>query len=75
MDRKRDGVVPIGDVAGAVKLSGAPHEFGVFVRAAAELDRARVAVQFSGLLFKILDENVETTLSGRTQTLATKSQC
>ncbi len=39
----------------------APHEFGVFVRSAAELDRARWAVQSSGLPFKVLDENVETT--------------
>ena len=48
-ERARDGV--------------APHECGVFVRSAAELDRARSAVQRSGLPFKILDENVET-LSG-----------
>ena len=39
----------------------AAHEFGVFVRSAAELDRARAAVQSSGLRFKVLDENVETT--------------
>ena len=45
--RAKDGVVP--------------HEFGVFVRSAAELDRARSAVQLSGLPFKVLDENVETT--------------
>ena len=45
--RKKDGV--------------APHEFGVFVRSAAELDRARSAVQLSGLPFRVLDENVETT--------------
>jgi hypothetical protein len=38
-----------------------PHEFGVFVRSAAQLDRARAAVAKSGLLCKILDENVETT--------------
>ena len=48
-------------VSARAKDSVAPHEFGVFVRSAAELDRARVAVQFSGLPFKILDENVETT--------------
>jgi superfamily I DNA/RNA helicase len=39
----------------------APHEFGVFVRSAAQLDRARAAVQQTGMSFKILDENVETT--------------
>jgi mRNA-degrading endonuclease RelE of RelBE toxin-antitoxin system len=38
-----------------------PHEMGVFVRSAAELDRARSAVKLSGLPFKVLDENVETT--------------
>jgi superfamily I DNA/RNA helicase len=38
-----------------------PHEFGVFVRSAAQLDRARAAVKVAGLAFKILDEHVETT--------------
>ncbi len=39
----------------------APHEFGVFVRSAAELPRARAAVEAAGILFKLLDEQVETT--------------
>jgi len=38
-----------------------PHEFGVFVRSAGQLDRAQAAVKESGLAFKILDEHVETT--------------
>ncbi len=38
-----------------------PHEFGVFVRSAAQLVRAQAAVKESGLPFKILDEHVETT--------------
>jgi hypothetical protein len=38
-----------------------PHEMGVFVRSPAELDRARAAVENTGLRFKVLDENVETT--------------
>ena len=38
-----------------------PHELGVFVRSAGQLDRARAAVKESGLPFKILDEHVETT--------------
>ncbi len=42
----------------------APHEIGIFVRSAAELDRARAAVKKSEIPFKVLDENVETT-SGR----------
>ena len=37
-----------------------PHEMGVFVRSAAELDRARAAVKCAGLHFKVLDENVDT---------------
>lgn len=37
-----------------------PHEIGVFVRSAAQLDRARAAAEASGLAFKILDEHVET---------------
>ena len=46
-ERRGDGVVP--------------HEIGVFVRSAAELDRARAAVERGGLPFKVLDEEVETT--------------
>jgi superfamily I DNA/RNA helicase len=37
------------------------HEFGIFVRSAAQLDRACAAVRNGGIPFKILDENVETT--------------
>jgi superfamily I DNA/RNA helicase len=38
-----------------------PHEIGVFVRSPAELDRARGAVEKSGLSFTVLDDKVETT--------------
>ena len=38
-----------------------PHEIGVFVRSAAELDRARSAVEQAKLPYKVLDDNVETT--------------
>ncbi|MFC2033225.1 UvrD-helicase domain-containing protein [Chloroflexota bacterium] len=38
-----------------------PHEFGIFVRSAGQLDRAQAAVKEAGLLPKILDEHVETT--------------
>ena len=48
-------------VSGRAKGGVAPHEFGVFVRSVVELDRARLTVQLSGLPFKVLDENVETT--------------
>jgi superfamily I DNA/RNA helicase len=37
-----------------------PNEFGVFVRSYAQLGRARAALKESGLAFKVLDENVET---------------
>ncbi|MBI5655519.1 MAG: ATP-dependent helicase [Geobacter sp.] len=37
-----------------------PHEIGVFVRSAAELDRASAAVEKAGLVGKVLDEHVET---------------
>ena len=38
-----------------------PHEMGIFVRSAAELDRARGAVEDAGLPFEVLDEKIETT--------------
>ena len=38
-----------------------PHEIGVFVRSAGELDRARATVEDAKLPFKMLDEKVETT--------------
>lgn len=37
-----------------------PHEFGIFVRSEAQLDRARSAVKEAGIPFKVLDEHVET---------------
>jgi mRNA-degrading endonuclease RelE of RelBE toxin-antitoxin system len=37
-----------------------PHEFAVFVRSSAQLDRARAAVAEAGIPFKVLDEHVET---------------
>ena len=46
-DRNNQGVVP--------------NEIGVFVRSPAELDRARAAVEKSGLSFTVLDDKVETT--------------
>jgi hypothetical protein len=46
-DRNNQGVVP--------------QEIGVFVRSPAELDRARAAVEKSGLSFTVLDDKVEST--------------
>src|SRR5262249_52661989 len=37
-----------------------PHEFGVFVRSQAQLDRARDAAAKAGLAYKVLDDRVET---------------
>jgi len=39
-----------------------PHEIGIFVRSDAELDRASVAVEKANIPFKVLDDNVETTI-------------
>ena len=38
-----------------------PHEMGVFVRSAAQLERAQSAAQKSGLPFKVLDDDMGTT--------------
>ncbi len=48
-------------IAERAKAGVLPHEFGVFVRSAAQLDRARAAVEEAGMPFKVLDEHVETT--------------
>ncbi len=50
-------------IAEQAKSGVLPHEFGVFVRSEAQLERAQAAVKAAGLPFKILDEHVET-LSG-----------
>jgi len=41
-----------------------PHEIGVFVRSAAELERARAAVEEAKIPYKVLDDNLET-VTGR----------
>ena len=48
-------------IAEQSKVGVLAHEFGIFVRSAAQLDRAQAAVKASGLPFNILDEHVETT--------------
>ena len=47
-------------LADQAKAGVLPHEFGLFVRSAAQLDRAKAAAQEAGMPFKILDERVET---------------
>jgi hypothetical protein len=48
-------------IAEQAKDGVVPHEFGVFVRSEAQLDRAQAAVEKAGMAFKVLDEHVETT--------------
>jgi len=37
-----------------------PHEFGLFVRSEAQLERAKTSAKSSGIAFRVLDERVET---------------
>ena len=39
-----------------------PHEIGVFVRSEAQIGRAKAALEATGLPYKILDEQMETTI-------------
>ncbi|MFH1974325.1 MAG: UvrD-helicase domain-containing protein [Pseudomonadota bacterium] len=48
LDRRKEDVIP--------------HEMGVFIRSAAELERAIAAVEHAGFPYKVLDDNVETTI-------------
>jgi superfamily I DNA/RNA helicase len=46
--------------AGQIKTGVQPHECGIFVRSAAELDRAKAAAKEAKVPFQVLDEHVET---------------
>lgn len=48
-------------LAGLTEQGVKPHEIGVVVRSAGELDRAETAVQKAGFPYKILDQKVEPT--------------
>ena len=48
-------------LAERAKDGALPHEFGLFVRSEAQLDRAKAAAKEADMPFKILDERVETT--------------
>lgn len=51
----------VGDwIAERSKSGLQPHEFGIFVRSPAQIDRAREAAARAGLAFKVLDEHVAT---------------
>lgn len=59
---ERDETAVVGAwLAEQSKAGVLPQEFGVFVRSAAQVVRAQAAVKQAGLLFKVLDEHVETT--------------
>ena len=60
-DNQKDEIAAVAEwLSSRAKEGIAPHEFGIFVRSDAEIERAREAVQQAGMPFKILDENVET---------------
>ncbi|MGB9498556.1 MAG: 3'-5' exonuclease [Dissulfuribacterales bacterium] len=48
-------------ISDRIKEGLVPHEIGVFVRSEMELSRSIAAVEKTGIPFKVLDDNVETT--------------
>ena len=59
---ERDEATAVGAwLAQQSKAGVLPQEFGVFVRSLAQVARAQAAVKQAGLLFKVLDDHVETT--------------
>jgi mRNA-degrading endonuclease RelE of RelBE toxin-antitoxin system len=60
-DESEQEIAAVGAWLGARIAAGmAPHEIGIFVRSAAQIDRARQAAQASGAPFRVLDEHLET---------------
>ena len=62
LDSPEDEIAAVANWLSALKTTEniLPHEIGVFVRSPAQLERASKAVQKAGLLFKVLDEQIET---------------
>ncbi|RPH50946.1 MAG: ATP-dependent helicase [Desulfobacteraceae bacterium] len=61
LDSREDEIKKVGIWLSKRRKEGViPHEMGVFVRSAAELEWAHAAVEHAGLPFTVLDENVET---------------
>ena len=61
LDTQEEELTTVGQwLSDRISEGAKPHEIGVFVRSAAELDRARLAVEQSGITYKVLDENMET---------------
>jgi len=48
-------------IQGLIEEGLAPHEVGIFVRSASEIERAESAAKASDLPYKVLDEHIETT--------------
>jgi mRNA-degrading endonuclease RelE of RelBE toxin-antitoxin system len=62
LDSETEEVAAVGAwLTGHLKAGVAPHEIGVFVRSAAELGRARAAVEGASIAYKVLDDQAETT--------------
>jgi len=63
LDSPEDEIAAVANWLSALKTTEniLPHEIGVFVRSSAQLERASKAVEKARLLFKILDEQIETT--------------
>ena len=65
LDTPQEEIKAVGEwLAERTKKGVVPHEIGVFVRSAAQLDRARAAVEYARLPYKVLDDNLET-ITGR----------
>jgi mRNA-degrading endonuclease RelE of RelBE toxin-antitoxin system len=59
---EEEEIKAVGDwIVEHAKAGVVPHEFGIFVRSAAQLDRAKAAAKAAGIAFKVLDDHVETT--------------
>ncbi len=57
-----DEIAAVGGWIAEIVQSGVqPHEIGVFVRSAAQIERAQAAARDAGIPTRILDEHVETT--------------
>ena len=65
LDTPQEEIKAVGEwLAERTKKGVVPHEIGVFVRSAAQLDRARAAVEDAKVPYKVLDDNLET-ITGR----------
>jgi len=62
LDKPEDEIQKIAKwISDQIKKRLMPHEIGVFVRSESELSRGIASVKKTGIPFKVLDDNVETT--------------